>query len=441
VNNVLCFPFIFRGALDVGATTINEAMKLATVHALADLTHAEIPDEVASVYGADGLRFGAEYLIPKPFDPRLIERLAPAVAKAAMDSGVATRPLADLEAYRAHLRRFVYQSGSTMEPVFAAAKKAARRLIYAEGEEERVLRAAQVVVDEGIARPILIGRPDVIAMRIERYGLRLKLGTDIECVNVLDDRRFRDTWMGYYQLAKRKGVTRSLAQTEVRTRTTLIGAMLVLMGEADAMLCGTVGAYADHLGYVRNTIGLRPGAQTFAAMQLLILPHRQLFICDTHVNADPTAAQVAEMTMLAADAVRRFGIAPSVALLSHSNFGSSKLPSALKMSEALQLVRERGPDFQVDGEMQADTALSRVVLEASMPDSPLVNEANLLIMPNVDAANITYNALRVTAGNGITIGAILLGAARPVHILTPASTVRRIINMSAVAIVDAVSRA
>ena len=441
VNNVLCFPFIFRGALDVGATTINEAMKLATVRALADLTHAEIPDEVASAYGAEGLRFGPEYLIPKPFDPRLIERIAPAVALAAMESGVATRPLTDIEAYRARLRRFVYQSGSTMEPVFAAARKAAtRRLIYAEGEEERVLRAAQVIVDEGIARPILIGRPDVISTRIERYGLRLKLGSDVECVNPLDDPRYRDTWMEYFQLGKRKGVTRSSAQTEIRTRTTLIGAMLVRKGDADAMLCGTVGAYADHLRYVRTVIGLRPGVNTLAAMQLLILPNRQLFICDTHVNPDPTAEQVAEMAMLAADAASRFGIAPRVALVSHSNFGSSDLPSAVKMREALELIKARRPDFPVDGEMQADTALSHTVLSSSMPDSPLAAEANLLIMPNVDAANITYNALRITAGGGITIGAVLLGAAQPVHIMTPASTVRRIVNMSAVAVVDAAAR-
>jgi malate dehydrogenase (oxaloacetate-decarboxylating)(NADP+) len=437
VNNVLCFPFIFRGALDVGATTINEEMKLATVRALADLTHAEIPDEVASAYGAEGLRFGPEYLIPKPFDPRLIDRIAPAVAQAAMESGVATRPIADIEAYRARLRRFVYHSGSTMEPVFAAARKDPKRLIYAEGEEERVLRAAQVVVDEGIARPILIGRPDVIAMRIERFGLRLRLGKDVECVNVLDDPRYRDTWNEYYQLARRKGVSRALAQAEVRTRTTLIGAVLVRKGDADAMLCGTVGAYQDHLKYVRTVIGLRPGVHVFAAMQLLILPNRQLFICDTHVNADPTAEQIAEMTMLAADAVRRFGLAPSAALLSHSNFGGSDLPSAVKMREALELILARKPTFEVDGEMQADTALSHAILANSMPDSPLTHEANLLIMPNVDAANITYNALRVTAGAGITIGAILLGAAQPVHILTPASTVRRIVNMSAVAVVDA----
>jgi malate dehydrogenase (oxaloacetate-decarboxylating)(NADP+) len=441
VNNVLCFPFIFRGALDVGATTINEAMKLATVHALADLTHAEIPDEVANAYGAEGLRFGPDYLIPKPFDPRLIDRIAPAVAQAAMTSGVATRPLVDLEAYRARLRRFVYHSGSTMEPVFAAAKKSPRRLVYAEGEEERVLRAAQLVVDEGIAQPILIGRPDVITTRIERYGLRLKLGTDVECVNVLDDPRYRDTWMEYFNLAKRQGVSRSVAQTEIRTRTTLIGLMLLRQGGAEAMLCGTVGGYADHLRYVRTVIGMRPGVKTLAAMQLLILPNRQLFICDTHVNADPTAEQVAEMTMLAADAVRQFGIAPSVALLSHSNFGSSDLPSAQKMRDALELIRARNPDFPVDGEMQADTALSHTILANSMPDSPLEREANLLIMPNVDAANITYNALRVTAGAGITIGAVLLGAAQPVHILTPASTVRRIVNMSAVAMVDAAAKA
>jgi malate dehydrogenase (oxaloacetate-decarboxylating)(NADP+) len=441
VNNVLCFPFIFRGALDVGATTINEEMKLATVRALADLTHAEIPDEVATAYGAEGLRFGPEYLIPKPFDPRLIERIAPAVAQAAMASGVATRPLADVEAYRASLRRFVYQSGSTMEPVFAAAKKAPKRVVYAEGEEERVLRAAQIVVDEGIAKPILIGRPEVIQTRIDRYGLRLRVGTDAECVNVLDDPRYHDTWMEYYQLGRRKGVTRSLAQTEIRTRTTLIGAMLIRKGDADAMLCGTVGSYQDHLRYVRSTIGLRRGVHTFAAMQLLILPNRHLFICDTHVNPDPTAEQIAEMTMLAADAATRFGIAPRVALVSHSDFGSSELPSAQKMRDALELIRQRHPDFPVDGEMQADTALSHSIREGAMPDSSLTNDANLLIMPNVDAANITYNALRVTAGGGITIGAVLLGAAKPVHILTPASTVRRIVNMSAVAVVDAAAHA
>ncbi len=437
VNNVLCFPFIFRGALDVGATTINEEMKLAAVRAIADLTHAEIPDVVATAYGAEGLRFGPEYLLPKPFDPRLIERIAPAVAQAAVESGVATRPIADISAYRSRLRRFVYQSGQAMEPVFDAARKNPKRVIYAEGEEERVLRAVQVVVDEGLAQPILIGRPDVIAMRIERYGLRLKAGTDFEIVNPQDDPRYKETWTGYYKLAKRKGVTRALAQTEVRTRTTLIGAMLVHMGEADGMLCGTVGGYADHLKYVRTVIGPKPGVSTLAAMQLLILPNRQLFICDTHVNVDPTAEQIAEMTMLAAEEVRRFGLQPSVALLSHSNFGASDAASAQKMRDALELIRARSPDFPVDGEMQGDVALSQSVLTELFPDSDLTREANLLIMPNLDAANITYNVVRTVSGGGIAIGAILLGAARPVHILTPAATVRRIVNMSALATVDA----
>jgi len=438
VNNVLCFPFIFRGALDVGATTINEPMKLAAVQAIAALTHAEIPDVVASAYGAEGLRFGPEYLLPKPFDPRLIERIAPAVAAAAMESGVASRPLADMNAYRARLRSFVYQSGAAMEPVFDAARKNPKRLIYAEGEEERVLRAVQVVIDEGLARPILIGRPEVIAMRIDRYGLRLKPGVDVEIVNPHDDPRYKETWSGYQRIAKRKGVTRALAQTEVRTRTTLIGAMLVEMGEADAMLCGTVGTYADHLKYIRNVIGPRTGVSTLAAMQMLLLPERQLFICDTHVNLDPTAEQIAEMTMLAAEEVRRFGLQPSVALLSHSNFGASDAASAQKMRNALEIIRAHAPDFPVDGEMQGDAALSQEVLAELLPDSALTREANLLVMPNMDAANITYNVVRMISGHGISIGAILLGAARPVHILTPAATVRRIVNMSALAVVDAV---
>ena len=439
VNNVLCFPFIFRGALDVGATTINEPMKLAAVRAIAELTHAEIPDVVASAYGAEGLRFGPEYLLPKPFDPRLIERIAPAVAAAAMESGVATRPLADMNAYRSRLRSFVYQSGAAMEPVFDAARRNPKRLIYAEGEEERVLRAVQVVVDEALARPILIGRPEVIGMRIDRFGLRLRPGVDFEIVNPHDDPRYKETWSGYQRIAKRKGVTRALAQTEVRTRTTLIGAMLVEMGEAEAMLCGTVGTYADHLKYIRNVIGPRTGVSTLAAMQMLLLPERQLFICDTHVNLDPTAEQIAEMTMLAAEEVRRFGLEPSVALLSHSNFGSSDAASAQKMRDALEIIRAHAPDFPVDGEMQGDAALSPEVLAELMPDSDLTRAANLLVMPNMDAANITYNVVRMISGHGISIGAILLGAARPVHILTPAATVRRIVNMSALAVVDAVS--
>jgi malate dehydrogenase (oxaloacetate-decarboxylating)(NADP+) len=407
------------------------------VRAIADLTHAEIPDVVASAYGAEGLRFGPEYLLPKPFDPRLIERIAPAVAQAAMASGVATRPIDDMAAYRGRLRSFVYQSGAAMEPVFDAARKNPKRLIYAEGEEERVLRAVQVVVDEGLAKPILIGRPDVIAMRIERYGLRLKRGVHFEIVNPQDDPRYKDTWGGYYALAKRKGVTRALAQTEVRTKTTLIGAMLVHMGEADAMLCGTVGGYHDHLKYVRTVIGTRPGVSTLAAMQMVILPERQLFICDTHVNMDPTAEQVAEMTLLAAEEVRRFGLEPAVALLSHSNFGTSDAPGAQKMRDALEIIRAHAPDFPVDGEMQGDAALSQAVLGDLYPDSALTREANLLVMPNLDAANITYNVVRTVSGHGIAIGAILLGAAKAVHILTPAATVRRIVNMSALAVVDA----
>ncbi|MEW9898414.1 NADP-dependent malic enzyme [Chitinivorax sp. PXF-14] len=437
VNNVLCFPFIFRGALDVGATTINEEMKLATVRAIADLTHAEIPDEVVDAYGADSLRFGPEYLIPKPFDPRLIVKIAPAVAQAAMDSGVATRPIADMEAYRQRLHHFVYQSGTTMQPVFDAARKSPKRVVYAEGEDERVLRAAQIVVDEGLARPMLIGRRDIIESRIEKFGLRLRLDDDVECVNILDDPRYREAWQGYYQLARRQGVTAALAQERMRSNTTLIGAMLVRASHADAMLCGTHGIYREHLNYVRQVIGPQPGVNTFGAMQMLMLPERVLFICDTHVNHEPTAEQLAEITLLAAAEVRRFGVLPSVALLSHSNFGTSTSASAAKVRAALELIRKAAPELMVDGEMHGDAALSRDILNSVFPDSALTQEANLLIMPNVDAANIAYNLLRVTAGGGVTVGAILLGAARAVHILTNSSTVRRIVNMTALAVVDA----
>jgi malate dehydrogenase (oxaloacetate-decarboxylating)(NADP+) len=437
VNNVLCFPFIFRGALDVGATTINEEMKLATVRAIAELTHAEIPDVVANAYGAAGLRFGPEYLIPKPFDPRLIERICPAVAKAAMDSGVATRPIKDFDAYRSKLRRFVYQTGSSMEPVFDVARKALKRVIYAEGEEERVLRAAQVVVDEGLARPILVGRADLIAMRINNFGLRLNLGENCECVNVLDDPRYSEAWKEYFELCKRQGVTRATAREEMRVRPTLIAAILVRRGDADAMLCGTTGLYSDHLKYVRRVIGVREGVRTMAAMQMLILPGRQLFMCDTNVNLDPTAEQIAEMTLLAAEEVERFGVKPAVALLSHSSFGSSDAPSAQKMREALDLIRARSPSLMVEGEMRGDSALSKAVRDGELPDARLTKDANLLIMPNMDAANITYNVLRVTAGGGITVGGILLGAALPAHIMTPSSTVRRIVNMTALAAADA----
>jgi malate dehydrogenase (oxaloacetate-decarboxylating)(NADP+) len=440
VNNVLCFPFIFRGALDVGATTNNEEMKLAAVRAIAELAHAEIPEVVAQAYGAVGLRFGAQYLIPKPFDPRLIEAVAPAVAKAAMESGVATRPIDSLDAYRRRLSQFVYQSGGAMQPVFAAAKLAPKRVVYAEGEDERVMRAAQVVVDEGLARPVLVGRPDVIAARIEQFGLRLRLGADCECVDPLDAAVYGDKADAYYQLVRRRGVSRALARSEMRGRSTLLGAMLVRGGDADAMLCGTVGRFPDHLAYVNDVIGLRPGTRNFAAMQMLMLPGRQLFICDTHVNADPSAEQIAEIALLAAEEVRRFGITPSVALLSHSSFGSSDAPAATKMREALALIQARDPKLAVEGEMRGDAALSKDILEREFPDSGLTVEANVLVMPNVDAANISYNLLRIAAGGGITVGGILLGAARPVHILTASATVRRIVNMTALAVVDAAAQ-
>ncbi|BEP52286.1 MULTISPECIES: NADP-dependent malic enzyme [Variovorax] len=437
VNNVLCFPFIFRGALDVGATAINEEMKLAAVRAIAELAHAEIPEVVAQAYGALGLRFGRDYLIPKPFDPRLIEAVAPAVAQAAVDSGVATRPIADMKAYRQRLSQFVYQSGSSMQPLFAAAKQSPKRVVYAEGEDERVLRAAQVVVDEGLARPLLLGRPEVIADRIAQYGLRLTLGADCEAVDPLDAAVHGDAAEAYYQLKRREGVSRLVAQTEMRSRGTLLAAMLVRQGRADAMLCGTLGSYGDHLRHVRDAIGLRAGASTMAAMQMLMLPGRQLFICDTHVNRDPDAAQIAEIALLAAEEVRRFGVTPSVALLSHSNFGGSDAASAVKMREALALIKAADPQLAVEGEMRGDAALSKTILDHEFPDSALETEANVLVMPNVDAANISYNLLRMAAGSGITVGGILLGAARSVHILTPSSTVRRIVNMTALAVVDA----
>ena len=437
VNNSLCFPFIFRGALDVGATTINEPMKLACVHALAELAQAEQSDIVTAAYGDESPSFGREYLIPRAFDPRLITQIAPAVARAAMDSGVATLPIADLGAYRARLTQFVYQSASTMRPVFAAAKNRPKRVIYAEGEDPRVLQAAQVAVDERLARPVLVGRTDVITSRIEKLGLRLALGDNCDGVNVLNDARFRDAWNEYYQLAKRDGVTRVQAMEEMRSRTTLIGAILLRRGDGDALLCGTTGNYLEHLKYVRRVIGKRAGVRNFAAMQMLILPDRQLFICDTHVNVDPDAEQIAAMTVMAAEQVQRFGVTPAVALVSHSSFGSSRAPSALKMRQAVELLAERAPSLQVEGEMRADSALSTAIRETEFPDSHLLGSANLLIMPNVDAANICYNALRIAAGNGVTVGGILLGAALPAHIMTASATVRRIVDMTAFASADA----
>jgi malate dehydrogenase (oxaloacetate-decarboxylating)(NADP+) len=441
VNNVLCFPFLFRGALDVGATTINEEMKSAAVRAIADLAHAEMSDVVAAAYGNQRLEFGAEYLIPTPFDPRLIERIAPAVAKAAMDSGVATRPLKDMEAYSQRMARFMYQSGASMEPVFAAAKMARKRVAFAEGEDDRVLRAAQVIVDEGIATPVLVGRSDVIAARMESLGLRLRPGRDCEVVNFETDVRYEEAWRDYYQLVRRSGVTQVLAQDAMRKRSTLIAAMLLRRDDVDSMLCGTSGAFYDHLHYVSQVIGLREGVRTWGTMNMLILGGRPLFICDTYVNREPTPDQICELTLLAADEVRRFGLVTSVGLLSHSSFGSSDSPSAQKMRDALALIQKAAPDLAMEGEMHGDAALSKRILDRVFPDSRLTTEANLLIMPNLDAANIAYNLLRVAAGGGITVGPILLGAARSVHILTQTATVRGILNMAALAVIDAAQAA
>jgi malate dehydrogenase (oxaloacetate-decarboxylating)(NADP+) len=428
---------MFRGALDCGATTINEAMKLAAVRALAAIAQAEPSDLVALAYGEPTPAFGPDYLIPRAFDPRLITNIPPAVAQAAMESGVATRPIENCKAYRDSLVRFVYHSGPSMEPVFAVARRDPRRVAYAEGEDERVLRAAQVAVDEGIARPVLIGRTDIINTRIEKLGLRLKLGENCDGVNILDDPRYKHAANEYYKLARRKGVSLAEAREDMRTRPTLVAAILVHLGDADTMLCGTLGVYRDHLKFIRNVIGNREGVKTFAALQMLILPNRQLFICDTAVNVDPNADQLAEMTLLAAEAVQRFGLKPSVALVSHSNFGSSDAPSARKMRDALELIHRMAPELAVDGEMRADMALSKPLRDAEFPDSNLTGDANLLIMPSVDAASIAYNALRTIAGGGITVGGILLGAARSAHIMTPSSTVRRIVNMTAVAVADA----
>jgi len=437
VNNVLCFPFIFRGALDVGATTITMEMERAAVHAIAELAQAETSEQVALAYGIESLSFGPDYLIPKPFDPRLIARIAPAVAEAAMTSGVATRPLENLEAYRASLAQFVYHSGLFMKPLYSAAKSAPRRIVYAEGEDERMLRAVQVVVDEGLAQPILVGRPTVIEQRLERLGLRLRAGRDFEVVNPELDPRYRDYWMAYHRLTERKGVSPEHARLEMRLNTTLIGAMLLHMGEADGMLCGTSGSYATHLTVVDHVIGLRAGVHRFAAMNALLLPMRTVFICDTYVSEDPDAESLAEMTLLAAEEIRRFGLVPKAALLSASSFGSVDLPSARKMRRARQLIAERAPELEVDGEMQGDAALSETIRLARLPNAALKGEANLLIMPTLDAANIAFNLLKVAAGDNVTIGPILLGAARPAHILTPSATARRIVNMTALTVVDA----
>ena len=442
VNNVLCFPFIFRGALDVGATSITTAMETAAVRALAGLAREEQSDIVASAYGVADVSFGPEYLIPKPFDPRLITRIAPAVAQAAMASGVATRPIDDIHAYRDQLQQFVYHSGTFMKPIFAIAKNAhagggKSRIVFAEGEEERVLRAVQVVIDEKLAKPILIGRPAVIAKRLERFGLRMRPEVDFDLINPEFDKRYRDYWETYHRLAARRGVTQQYAKIEMRRRLTLIGAMMMHKGEADGMLCGTFGTHGPHLTYIDQVLGRRAGANVYAAMNILMVPGRQLALVDTMVNLDPTAEQIAEITVLAAEQLKRLGIAPRVALVSHSNFGSSDAPSALKMRSALALVRQLMPDLEVDGEMHADSAVDDGIRKSIMPFSSLTGDANLLVCPNLDSANISYNLLKATAGNNIAIGPMLLGAAKPANILTPAATVRRIVNMTAITVLEA----
>ncbi|WP_373407779.1 NADP-dependent malic enzyme [Leclercia adecarboxylata] len=437
VNNVLCFPFIFRGALDVGATAINEEMKLAAVHAIAELAHAEQSEVVASAYGDQDLSFGPDYIIPKPFDPRLIVKIAPAVAKAAMDSGVATRPITDFDAYVDKLTEFVYKTNLFMKPIFSQARADAKRVVLAEGEEARVLHATQELVSLGLAKPILIGRPSVIEMRIQKLGLQIKAGVDFEIVNNESDPRFKEYWNEYYAIMKRRGITQEQAQRAVISNTTVIGAIMVHRGEADALICGTIGDYHEHFSVVQEIFGYREGVHTAGAMNALLLPSGNTFIADTYVNDDPTPEELAEITVMAAETVRRFGIEPKVALLSHSNFGSSKSAAACKMRETLALVRERAPELMIDGEMHGDAALVESIRNERMPDSPLKGSANVLIMPNVEAARISYNLLRVSSSEGVTVGPVLMGVAKPVHVLTPIASVRRIVNMVALAVVEA----
>jgi len=436
VNNVLCFPFIFRGALDVGATTINDDMKIACVHALATLAQAESSDVAALAYGGGPTTFGRDYIIPRPFDPRLLVQLAPAVARAAMDSGVASRPIGDFAVYRQQLSEFVFRSGLAMKPIFENARKAPKRVIYAEGEDERVLRAAQVLVEEGIARPILIGRPEIVQRRISQLGLRLQPGNDVEIVNPASDPRYPEYVALYHLLMERKGVSPDLARTLVRTNSTIIAALAVHKGDADAMICGTVGRFPVHLQVVEDIIGRRADVHNLYALSLLIIPGGTVFLCDTYVNENPSAADICEMTLLAAEELRRFGVEPKVGLLSHSSFGTSRSESAIRMREALKLISERAPALEVDGEMHADAALSSEIRDRIFPNSRLRGAANLLVMPSLDAANIAFNLLK-QAGGGLAVGPILLGAARACHILTPSVTARGIVNMSAVAVVDA----
>ena len=440
VNNVLCFPYIFRGALDCGATRITEAMKVACVREIADLAKAEISEEVASAYAGQELRFGPEYIIPKPFDSRLILRIAPAVARAAEESGVAARPIKDMEAYRQSLTRFVTHTGMFMRPVFEAARLEPQRIVYAEGEDERVLRAVQIALEEKLVRPILIGRPAVIEARIERAGLRLKVGRDFELVNPEDDVRFRQYWEAYHELKARDGVTPEMAKSMLRRSNTIIAAMLVKLGDADGMLCGLVGRFDGHLEHIGDIIGLREGATGFATLNGLVLDHHTLFIADTSVNDDPTAEQLADIAAMAVEEVRRFGVPPKVAFLSHSMFGSSTRPSALKMRAARNVFAERMPDVDSDGEMHGDAALSASIRAQYLPKSTLTGNANVLIMPNLDSANILFNVLKMTGGQGVTVGPVLLGAAAAVHVLTPSATVRRVVNMTALVVANAISK-
>ena len=440
VNNVLCFPFIFRGALDAGSTTITREMEIAAVHAIAELARMGHSDVVASAYGIEDLSFGPDYLIPKPFDPRLIVHVAPAVAKAAMTSGVAKRPIADFDTYRQHLQEFVHQSGTIMKPVYAAARKVSperSRIIFAEGEDERVLRAVQIMAEEKLAQPILVGRPAVLESRIKRFGLRLRPGEHFTIVNPERDERHREFWMEYHRLMMRRGVTAQYAKLEMRRRTTLIAAMLLRKGAADGMICGTISTTARHLEYIDCVLGKRPGVSVYAAMNALMLPNRQVFIVDTHVNLDPTPEALAEITRGAADVLRRFGLEPKVALLSHSNFGTHDDASALKMRRTLALLQAQAPELEIDGEMHGDCALDEAIRKKILPDSSLNGPANLLVMPNLDAANIAYNLLKTAAGNNVAVGPILLGCAAPVHILTPSATVRRIVNMTALTVAEA----
>ncbi|ERS15106.1 malic enzyme [Alcanivorax sp. PN-3] len=442
VNNVLCFPYIFRGALDAGATTITREMEKAAVYAIAGLAQEEQNEVVAAAYGTYDISFGPEYLIPKPFDPRLIVRIAPAVAKAAMADGVATRPIADLNAYAEQLERFVYHSGAFMKPLFSATKALVRdggkaRIVFTEGEEERVLRAVQVVVDEGLAFPILVGRPEVLAMRIERYGLRLRLGEDVEVTNPEQDERFHRYWNEYWEKLCRQGVTKEVARTEMRRRMTLIGAMMVHLGEADGMVCGTVGRFAEHLRFVDQVIGRKENARTYAAMNVLLLPERTVAVVDTHVNEDPSAEQIAEFTVAAAEEMRRLNLEPKAALLSRSNFGSERCAASEKMRQALALIREAAPELEVDGEMHGDAALEESIRQGILPDSTLKGSANLLVCPNGDSGNIAYNLLKTAAGSNVAVGPFLLGVNAPVTILTSSATVRRIVNMAALTVLRA----